>query len=214
MGAKTWMLAYADGDARLILAAKPRLDREAAIALVRQLFPAGKLEPIADGRLSYTCPGDDEIYVGCFPGLSIVAASEFALDHPSKLPRSFIDMAGGRTLYLHAMHSVVDWLAFAKWQQGELVRSLSLAPDNGIIEDIGARLPFEAPYWAGQHPALDPGDEDSDYPFPFHPLDLGGAALFDFFGYQLEGPLGLSGIDPEEIPLLGFKRKRPWWRIW
>ena len=49
------------------------------------------------------------------------------------------------------MHSVVDWLAFAKWKNGELVRSLSLSPDSGILEDIGLRLPFEEPFWSSKH---------------------------------------------------------------
>ena len=109
------------------------------------------------------------------------------------------------------MHSVVDWFAYAIWNEGKLRRSLSLSPDSGLLEDIGARLPFEEPYWAGAHPALDP-DEDSDYPFVFHPLDLGEAALLDLFGYQLEGLLDTSQIDPDEISLMRFKRSKPRWR--
>jgi len=34
-----------------------------------------------------------------------------ALDHPSKLDRRFLEMAAGRTVYLHSMHIVVDWFA-------------------------------------------------------------------------------------------------------
>jgi hypothetical protein len=105
------------------------------------------------------------------------------------------------------MHSVVDWFAFAVWQDGHLKRSLSLSPDSGILEDIGPKLSFELPYWSGQHPAIDPDDQDEDeppYPFPFHPLELGEAALLEFFGYQLEG--SPSAIDPESFPLASFKR--------
>jgi hypothetical protein len=83
------------------------------------------------------------------------------------------------------MHSVVDWFAFAHWNNGRLVRSLSLSPDSGILEDIGLKLAFEEPYWSGQHPAGD--DEDDEYPLPFHPLDLGEAALSEFFGGQIDG---------------------------
>ena len=110
------------------------------------------------------------------------------------------------------MHSVVDWLAFAKWNNRNLVRSLSLSPDSGILEDIGQRLAFEEPFWSGQHPATD--DEDADYPFPFHPLELGEVALKEFFGYQLEG-FGDSGLfEPESIPLVKYKRKRSMWKMW
>jgi hypothetical protein len=44
------------------------------------------------------------------------------------------------------MHSVVDWFAYAQWINGKFVRSPSLSPDNGILEDIGQRLPFEEPF--------------------------------------------------------------------
>ena len=56
MGAKTWMLAYVDGNAREILKANPKLDRAASAELAQRLFPKAKLEPIADGNLAYTCP--------------------------------------------------------------------------------------------------------------------------------------------------------------
>jgi hypothetical protein len=50
------------------------------------------------------------------------------------------------------MHSVVDWLAFAVWEDGVLVRSLSLSPDGGGLENIGEPYDFEVPYWAGEYP--------------------------------------------------------------
>ena len=90
------------------------------------------------------------------------------------------------------MHSVVDWFAYAVWSKGALQRSLSLSPDSGILEDIGARFAFEAPFWSGRHPAHDPGEGDDEYPFPFHPLDLGEAALAELFGYQLEGEMNAA----------------------
>lgn len=38
-------------------------------------------------------------------------------------------------MYLHAMHSVVDWFAFAVWgPDGKLRRALSVSPANGVIE--------------------------------------------------------------------------------
>jgi len=51
MGAKTWMLVFADFNAREALAAKPQLDREATQKLANTLFPGEKLEPIGDGDL-------------------------------------------------------------------------------------------------------------------------------------------------------------------
>jgi hypothetical protein len=208
MGAKTWMLVYSNGPARTILKAAPVLDRAATLAFAQQLFPADKLTEIEDGSLSYTNPPDDELVVGCFPGLSVIAAAEFGIDYPSQLPAEFVARGRGQTLTLHAMHSVVDWFAYAIWQDGKLQRALSLSPDSGILEDIGPKLPFEAPYWAGEHPAIDPEDEDEEnpYPFVFHPLELGEAALLDCFGYQIEGFVDPEHLEPEDVVLMRFRR--------
>jgi hypothetical protein len=74
MGAKTWMLVYADSDARQALETQPELDRVATLQLARKLFSKEKLEPLGDGNLSFTCPPDDELHIGCFAGVSIIAA--------------------------------------------------------------------------------------------------------------------------------------------
>ena len=206
------MLVYANGDVGEALRVGPQLDRDATLKLASQLFSRDKLVPIGDGDLSYTCPPNDELHIGCFPGISILAAKEFGIDYPSKLPTSFIEAGGSGTVYLHAMHSVVDWLAFAQWINGRLVRSLSLSPESGILEDIGQRLAFEEPFWSGRHSATE--DDKEDYPFPFHPLELGEAALKGFFGYQIEGPIDPALLEPESIPLLKYKRSRSWWKFW
>lgn len=110
------------------------------------------------------------------------------------------------------MYSVLDWFAVGIWKDGKLQRSLSLSSD-GVLEDIGSRLPFEEPYWAGEHPVVDP-DVDGDYPFAFHPLELGDAALLEFFGFQLEGPPDSSRVNPDDIPLLRLRRPKPRWKFW
>jgi len=214
MGAKTWMLVYADGSAREALLARPTMNRDATARFAATLFPGEKLEPLEDGDLMFTCPDDNEICIGCFPGVSVVAAREFGADYPSKLPAPFVAAGGRGTVTLHAMHSVVDWFAYAQWTNGTLVRALSLSPDSGILEDIGPRLPFEEPYWAGRHPALDDSEDQTAYPFPFHPLELGEAALGALFGYHLEGPIDGSLIEPETIPLARYRRSRSRWKFW
>ena len=211
MGAKTWMLVYANAKVAEALKGPPELDRDASLQLATKLFPKDKLELMGDGDLSYTCPPDDELRIACFPGVSILAAKEFGIDHPSKLPEPFITEGIHGAIYLHAMHSVVDWLAFAQWMNGKLVRSLSLSPDSGILEDIGQRLRFEEPFWSGQHPATE--DDEDAYPLPFHPLEMGEVALKEFFGYQLEGFIDAAPLQPESIPLLKYKR-RSRWKFW
>lgn len=206
------MLVYSDRRPREILEANPPLDRRASGALAKKLFPTETLEQIADGTLDFAGPPSYELVVGCFPGLSIVGAREFAIDYPSRLRSTFLECGVGQTVYLHSVISVVDGFTFAIWKDGKLQRSLSLSSD-GVIEDIGTRLPLEEPYWAGEHPVDDP-DVDEDYALAFHPLELGGAVLLEFFGYQLERRQDSSGVNPDGIPLLRFRRPKPWWRFW
>ena len=170
MGAKDWMLLYAAGDVRSILKAAPPLDRQATQALVERLYPSQRLSETGDGCLDAANPPDGQVYAGCFEGLTVICTSEVALDRPSQLAPRFLAEGKGRTTYLHAMHSVVDWFAYGVWtSDGALVRSLSLSPDNGIIENIGDPLAFEAPYWAGERPVDDDEDDDDEqdrYPCP------------------------------------------------
>lgn len=208
MGAKTWMLVLGSADLKDRLAKYPELDRAAAVAAAARYFPRVKLQQMDDGCLTWTCPPDDEIYVGVFDGVTVLAAKEFGIDRPSKLSPVFIDEH--EVVILHAMHSVVDWFAYARWEQGVLSRALSVSPDDGVIEDIGARRDFEVSYWSGEHPAVDPEDEDEEmpYPLPFHPLELGEEALCSLFGYQLEGYINPNLLDTDRFKLLRFKRKK------
>ncbi len=62
------------------------------------------------------------------------------------------------------------------------------------------RRPFEDPYWAGEHPV----DWD-EYPLPFHPLELGEAALRALFGFNYEGVIHDDDIDLDQVVLAGFR---------
>jgi len=214
MGAKDWLICYADRNVASVLAARPELDRAATDALVRRLFPSRTVTAIDDGTLGDDInPADDLIYAAVWPGATLLCTSEVALDRPSELDARFLEEGAGRTTYVHAMHSVVDWFALGLWSpEGRLLRALSLSGgDEEILEDTGDHLAFEQPYWSGEFPATD-DDEDEDYPFPFHPLELGEAALDHLFGFVLEGhggPPGDTSVDPFDIPLAGFRLSAP-----
>lgn len=206
MGAKDWMLLYAEGQIRPILQAHPAADRDATRALVTRLYPAHRVAQIQDGTLiAQANPPVHHVYAGCFPGLAVVCTGDAALERPSQLHRRFLDEAAGRTVYLHAMHSVMDWFAYAIWAgDGSLRRALSLSPGSGIIENTGAPLDFEGPFWAGQRPveATDAGERP--YSLPFHPLELGEDALRALFGFNYEGLCRDDDPDLESIVLAGF----------
>ena len=200
MGAKNWLLAYvdADADAAEILRSRPELDRAATEKFVLDLYPAA-WDTKTPGDLGYTNPPDEQVLGACYGGLSLLATSDAALDYPSRLDVRFIDYAKGRNLYLHAMHSVVDWFAYAIWKDGFLHRALSLSPDSGLMEDLGQRLPCEEPFWEGKHPV-----GGGDYPFPFHPLEMAEEVLCALLGYHLEGTV--TDIDPFDYELMAFQR--------
>lgn len=215
MGAKTSMLVYAAEDVAQVMRASPALDRTAARALVSRLHPGRPLVVLADGTLLDSAnPPDGRVYAGCFAGVAVVCSGEVGLDYPSRIDRRFLDVAEGRTVYLHAMHSVVDWFAYAIWTGGKLTRALSLSPDSGILENIGTPLPFEASYWAGER-AVEAETGEPEYPLPFHPLELAEDALRALFGFNYEGPTQPDDPDLESIALLGFTVPRtPGWRRW
>jgi hypothetical protein len=85
--------------------------------------------------------------------------------------------------------------------------SLSLSPDGGITEDIGAPLPFEASFWAGEHPVASSGQFPGrpPYPLPFHPLELGDAGLLALAGFTVEGRPADDLIDPWAVRLAGYQ---------
>jgi hypothetical protein len=206
LGAKDWMLFYADNKIRPILQAAPRLDRGATEALIERLYPLHQIAQAGDGTLlEQASPAENYVYAGCFPGLAVVCTRDAALDRPSQLHQRFRDEAGNRTLYLHAMHSVVDWFAYAIWTNDRtLRRTLSLSPDMGIIENVGTPLNFERPFWAGARQVEAQRSSASPYPLPFHPLELGEEALRTLFGFNYEGLYRDNDPDLEDIVLAGF----------
>lgn len=213
MGAKAWFIAYFDDDPTKALA-NPELNRDAALDLAKHLLPERTLEAKGDGPLSFLNPPENEAWVGCYAGLQVIAHDDLAGDYPSKLDPHWLDPSLGRNAYLHATHSVVDWLAFGLWRDGKLVRSLSVSPDNGIQEQIGDPLPFERPYWNGDHP-VDGGG--AAYPLPFHPLELSEASMLYHLGFQFEGHPNDWVSDPDEIPLVRFavsSKRRLSWKFW
>ncbi|WP_326815288.1 MULTISPECIES: DUF6928 family protein [unclassified Streptomyces] len=213
MGAKTGLLIYADGEVPGLLRQVGAADLEQTSAMMRRLDPSCEIEE-SDGSDLYegVYPPDGTAYAASWPGVEIVCDRRVMIDSPSQLPGHLVAASAGRRLVLHAMHSVVDWLAFAVWEDGRLIRSLSLSPGDGIIENIGEPLPFELPYWAGDRPADVipwPGEEEEPYALPFHPLELGEDALRALCGFIQEGMPEPGDVDAENIELHGFRVRDP-----
>ncbi|MEU7923336.1 DUF6928 family protein [Micromonospora zamorensis] len=209
MGAKTALLAFTEGDLRPVLSGAVRSDPAAVIDLVRGLHPGYEVTPIGDGLLGdHSYPPDDTSYATVLAGAELFCDLRLVCDLPSQLPARLLRAGAGRRIIMHGMHSASDWLCFAVWENGELVRSLSLSPDAGIGENIGEPYDFELPYWAGEHP-VEPMFSEDPYPLPFHPLDLGEQALRALFGFIIEGRPDPDDINPFDIHLHGFRVADP-----
>lgn len=213
MGAKTGLLVYADGDVPGLLRQVGAAGLDRTVAMMRRLYPGREIEQCQGSNLwDGVYPPKGTAYAASRPGVEVIGDQGVMIDSPSRLPEHLVAASVGRRLVLHAMHSVVDRLAFAVWEDGRLVRSLSLSPDSGIIENIGEPLPFELSYWAGDRPAdivPRPGEEEEPYALPFHPLDLGEEALRALCGFIQEGRPEPDDVDAGAIELHGFHVRDP-----
>ncbi len=211
MGAKTALLAFTDGDLRPALLGATRSTPAEAEALVREVLPRYEVRWVGDTTLDATYPPDDVTYAAVLPGAELLCDRRLVLDRPSELPAHLLQAGAGRRILMHGMHSVVDWLCFAVWENGKLVRSLSLSPGDGIMENIGEPLDFERSYWNGEHPVEPvPGWPNEDpYPLPFHPLELGEEALRALFGFIIEGLPEPDDIDADAVHLHEFRVTDP-----
>ncbi|MFH8386226.1 DUF6928 family protein [Kitasatospora sp. NPDC018058] len=213
MGANTGLLVYADGDVPRRLGQVGEADLGRTTAMMQRLYPGWVIEAAAGSNLwDGVYPPDGRAYAGSWPGVELVCDRRVMVDLPSRLPDELVAASVGRRMVLHAMHSVVDWLAFGVWEDGRLIRSLSLSPDSGIVENIGEPLPFEAPYWAGERRAevIPWPDEDAEpYALPFHPLEMGEDALRALCGFIVEGRPDPGDVDAVAIGLHGFLVRDP-----
>lgn len=215
MGAKAWFAVYYNRHPKDIFRNVPELDREASASLAGKLLPGLTLKEKEDGCLGALNPGKREIFVGVYGDLKVVAHGDLSGDCPSRTGARWCDPELGENAYVHATHSVVDWCAFALWKKGDLVRALSVSADGGVHEDVGTRLPFEAPFWDGAH-AIDDGDDEGEFrQLPFHPIELSDAALLEMLGFQFEGSPDDWACNPIHVPMMNFEiSKRAWWKFW
>ena len=138
--------------------------------------------------------------VGSFTGCVLLVTRDAHLYNPSKLAARYLRPSLGHTVRLLTQRSVNDMTAYARWESGVLVRSLSVNPIGGVWESVGDPESFEVPFWSGSHPA-EPG-----YPLPFHPLDLAQAAFQDVLRLSLEGLDDPDLVDACDVRLRLYHR--------
>ncbi|MFC4066197.1 DUF6928 family protein [Actinoplanes subglobosus] len=181
-----------------------------AEAVVRRLSPGYEVTPAAGGTLLEDCyPPEDIVFVAVMPGATVLCGRRLVAETPSELPEHLLGEAAGRRILFHSMHSVIDALTFAVCEDGRLIRSLSVSPDTGIVENVGEPFLFERPYLAGEHPVTSVFPGQAPYPLPFHPLVLGEEALRALFGFVIEGRPQPDDVDADKVHLHGFRVADP-----
>jgi hypothetical protein len=203
VGAKNALLAFGDIGTAL-RSAKPA-DQAEAEALVRRSYPHRAVEAIgAKDLFSAMNPPDRTVYAAVFPEAELLCDWTIVADQPSDVP--LLELGAGRRTVLHAMHSAADALVFGLWEDGQVVRFLSVSPEDGIVTNIGEPLDFEVPYWAGEHSVDTGGWPDAEpYPLPFHPMQLGEEALRALFDFVNEGAPQPDDVDTLAVPVHGFR---------
>ena len=163
--------------------------------LLSRLYPTTTVASLGSFPLNRSASaGAGEIYIGSFPGLTVVQTPVEDCVHPSRTESHWLELVDAPVV-LAFSHETEDGVsAFARWEGGRLVRAFSGADDR-IVEDEGIPQGFERPYWAGEFPLT--GREDDPLALPFSPDALLHAAHREWLGFDLDP----GGID---VPVHGF----------
>ncbi|MET9488467.1 hypothetical protein [Nocardia sp. NPDC006630] len=199
-------LWYIDApDPVAVLRNHPGPDPEAAWALARQLNPERDVVPAASGTLKvWAGPDPESIYIGCYPGVTVVCSTQAALPRPTELPELLVRPLASEHTYLIAYDLSLGWGAFAQWERGEFRRSFSSTRVN-ILEDQGLPRVWERPHWAGEyHIELEPGEMADPQMLPFDPPDFADAANQEWLGFRYRGKFSEDALTPDQIAVCGF----------
>ncbi|WP_019634467.1 DUF6928 family protein [Actinomadura atramentaria] len=181
-------------------------DPRAAASFARGLHPAATLTETGDTVLDFALnPYGDEMFVGAYGGdgggaVLLCDRRLFGLDDDA---RHIVDRAAAAlpdaVCGVLVLESVASVCWFRWYESGELRRDVFVSAEDGVVVDVGDRLPAEEPFWR----ALDEGAPD--VPLPFDQEDFGLAlAASCLFGRGL-AERGADGFLPLELPVRRFK---------
>ncbi|MET9210630.1 MULTISPECIES: DUF6928 family protein [unclassified Nocardia] len=188
-----------------VLRERPEPDPAAASALAGQLYAEHDVRPIMIGTLNgCAAPDRDEVYIGCYPGLTVVCTAEAALVRPTKLPDLLVRPLASEHTYLVSFDAKLHWGAFAHWERGEFRRSFSSTRVD-ILENEGLPMVWERPFWAGDHPVpWQAADHPGPQSLPFDPPDFADAANDEWLGFRYRTPAEPGGLIPGDLAVCGF----------
>jgi uncharacterized protein DUF6928 len=177
-------------------------DPERAVALARRLYPEHSVTETGDTVLDFALwPYEDELFVGAYGDALVVCDRRlFCVDDQARrLADEIARAVPGGSCGVLVLHSVVSGCWF-RWYSGDRARrDVYVTAEDGVVVDLGERLPAEAPFWK----AIDDGA--SDVPLPFDYEEYGMAlAREHLFGRDI-AERGADGFLPLELPLRRFK---------
>lgn len=173
----------------------------ASAELLHELFPRTRHRRTGSASLiEMGIPERGTIGVAQFGGGLLVATRDAALYNPSMLHRRYLKPSLGRTVVLLTQRSATDMVAFARWQDATLSRSISVNPIGRVWESLGPEEKWERPFWDGLRPV------EVGYPLPFHPLELGEEAMRSVLGLWCEGSPAPGLVDAADVVLEIYER--------
>jgi len=180
-------------------------DPGAAQALAKQLFEDYEIVPKMIGTLADCAgPDADEVYIGCYPGLTVVCSRQARLPDPATLPELLVRPLASEHTYLVSFDAGMGWGSFAHWERGEFRRGFSSSRMK-ILADAGLPLVWERPFWAGERPVLWRADELPDPQcLPFDPPDFADEAGSEWLGFHYRAPVVDGALLTGDIAVCGF----------
>ncbi|GAB2826954.1 hypothetical protein GCM10027176_34100 [Actinoallomurus bryophytorum] len=177
-------------------------DPETAAALARRLYPRSSVVETGDTILDFALwPYEDELFVGAYgDALAVCDRRLFGIDDQARTLADEIAKAlPGGSCGVLVLHSVVSGCWFRWYEDNRPRRDVFVTADDGVVVDLGDRLPAEAPFWAG----IDGGA--GDVPLPFDYEEYGMALAREYlFGRDIS-ERGADGFLALELPLRRFK---------
>lgn len=188
-----WYLSTDDPSA--VFRSGTKSDPGFARRLLSRLHPTVTVASLGTFPLNRSATaGPGEIYIGSFPGLTVVQTPLDGPVQPSATAPVWLRLVDTPVVLKFSYDKETGVYGFARWESGKLVRSFAAADDR-IVEDEGMPLPFEKPYWAGEFPLE--GADDNPLALPFSSSSLLHAAHRAWLDFDLE-PGGL------DVPVDGF----------
>ncbi|MEE2033212.1 DUF6928 family protein [Rhodococcus chondri] len=210
MPASVSTLWYVDAPDPAAVLRTARPDCGAAQRLLQRLFPEQNADPVGRVSLRRAAGGSDDadggaaqVFVGSYPGVTVVCSRDLMFRRPSTLPERWIHTLASEQTYLVVSDPPGAWGAFGAWERGTLRRSFGASPVE-FFEDEGIPFVWERPFWAGDHPISWPA-HIAPHPqaLPFHPRRLVDTANAAFLGYRYVGRTD-GELDPDDVEVWGF----------